>query len=906
MWRIQGVLLTAAVFVATGSDAVAKGLTVTGLRWDGRVAPLGLMQFEPRLSWVLQSDERGQKQTAYQVLVASDPALLRPGSADVWDSGKLTSAASIDVPFAGKPLQGRQRAYWTVRAWDKQDRPSPFAAPSHFEMALYDEEWQGGWIGRPAKAPGYAAVAALGDRSVVYLRKPFRLNTASKLGRVYASGFGVYELSINGQRVGDDVLAPGYTNYEKRALFQTYDVTKLLRKGDNVLGAVVAGGWCTAGLGGVVGACHDQPPRLMVQLEATLIDGTKQVVLGDESWRAHPGPIRSAHLCDGETYDARHELPGWNTAGYDDSAWSPAVLYDTKRERDLVPDAGAPMRVVQDVAAVKVSEPRPGVAVFDLGQNIVGWARLRAKVPAGATVTMKFAEALNQDGNLLTDNLQGCEATDVFTAKGGVTSTQTWEPKFTLHSFRYVEVKGLGPKPAPSTILGRVVHSEAPQTAQLESSDKRLNRLIQNIDWSLRSGFASVPTPFPAGANRAGALPQGRAIAHTSCLFRNVRTLLRKWTDDIRDAQAADATYADTAPAQRWHDGGPAAGSGGVVVPWALFECYADHQAIDRHLTSMGRWVDLVVSRSPDYVANNVPGTFAGDPGEQGARTDAALVGSAELVHAALALVQIAEQRGHSLDSYAQKYGAIAKAARAAFAKRFIKADGTLTGDTQGAYALAIGLDLVPPPLFEASAKRFISVLERDGYRVKAGVLGASYLLPALTRIGRSDLAYKVLMQPGCPSWMCAVDQGATTLWENLANTNRTTALNSFAYAGVGVWLFDAVGGIALDARAPGGAHVFVRPQVGGGLTWARARYESLYGPITTSWRMQGKAFRLKVSVPPNVTATVDLPVVGATTESGRPLDRAPGLKTLQASQGNRGATLALDSGSYDLLVEQP
>jgi alpha-L-rhamnosidase len=883
------------------------GLTVTRLRWDGRDRPLGLIQFEPRLSWALASPARAERQTAYQVLVASDPAKLVPGKADVWDSKKVASCDSINVRYGGPSPLARQRAYWTVRVWDSADRPSAFAKPSWWEMGLYDEEWEGQWIGRP-QAPGEPPDTA--DRSVTYLRKSFALPGAVERARLYASGFGAYEISLNGKRASDDILAPGFTDYEKRVLFQAYDVTALVRRGDNVIGAMVGGGWCTAGLGGRLGACGAEPPRVMVQLEVTLADGSLHKVITDMSWRSHAGPIQSAHLYDGESYDARLELRGWDTpagAAHGD-AWAPVQQYDRQKERDLVADPGPATRVTQDLKTAKVTEPRKGVYVFDLGQNIVGWARLKTRAPAGTAITLRFAEALKPDGSADLDNLAGARATDRYIARGE--GVETWEPHFAIHGFRYVEVTGLPARPAPDAITGRVVHSAMPAAGQLETSNALVNRLYANIVWSQRGAFLNVPTTGPQRAERLGSMLEARAFARTACLNADVQGLYRKWIDDIRDAQHGNAAYADTAPRVHQREGGPGAGTAGILVPWALHTCYADRTPLDAHLPSMGRFLELVKKQNPDLLWSNQRGADLGDPLELGPATDHALIGTAELAHAADALAVMARASGAALEPDARRYQAIAEGARAAFARKFLAPDGKLAGDTQTAYALALGMDLLPEGARARTGQHLAAAIERQGKHLTTGALGSAYLLPALSRIGRDDLAYALLLQETCPSWMCSVKEGATTLWERWDGWSKArgfgkspASLNHYALGAVGEWMYDAIGGIALDPLQPAGRHVFVRPRPGGGLTFARARHDSLYGPITTEWRREGKVFRLKLSVPPNATATVSLPA-GRATEGGQRPEDAVGVKVSRA--GAEGTELVVASGAYDFSVTAP
>jgi alpha-L-rhamnosidase len=879
---VFAVVVVAALLSFAPPAAAARGaLTVGRLRWDGRDRPLGFIQFEPRLGWVVSASKRGQRQTAYQILVASDPARLKPGVADVWDSNKVVSADSINVRYAGPPLQARQRAYFTVRVWDKEDRPSPFAPASWWEVGLLDEEWEGQWIGRPV-APGGAAEVF--DRSVTHLRKTFSVPKGVQRARLYASAFGVYELSINGKRAGVDVLAPGYTDYEKRVAFQAYDVTSLVRRGDNAIGALVAGGWCTAALGGRAGACGVEPPRVMAQLEIVQSDGTLLTIITDRSWKAHAGPITSSHLVDGESYDARLELPGWDTPRFDDAGWLPVAQYDRKKERDLVADPGPPIRVTEDVRPVQVTEPQKGVYVFDLGQNILGRARLRASVPPGTTIALRYGEALAPNGTIAAPGGRAGKSMDSYIARGA--GTETWEARFAVHGFRYVEVAGLRARPGLDAITGRIVQSVTPSTGRLETSDPRLDRLFKAILDAQRAAFLSVPSTGLHRDEPPGALLDGRVFAATGCLNADVMSFYRKWIDDIRDAQLPDASYTATAPTldqapsqgRARRAAGPGTAAGGVLVPWALFRCYADRTALDAHLPSMGRWLNHLRDTYPTLVWSQ-PASEPVDPRVKGPAPDPALIGTAEIGYAAESLAQMMRHAGPSLDGEARGFEELARAARAAFARTFLRPDGKLTSDTQTAYAVAIALGAVPAEARARAGAQLVAAIERAGRQPTTGLLGTAHLLPALSLIGRDDLAYRVLQEVNPES--------------------------HFAFGGVGEWMYAAIGGLALDPRAPAGRHVVVHPRPGPGLTHARARHDSLYGPIATDWRQDGKTFHLKLSVPANSTATVTLPYPGPATEGGLPLASAPGVRVIGPAAGG-GTTVTVESGSYEFAVAMP
>ncbi|HMJ55420.1 MAG TPA: family 78 glycoside hydrolase catalytic domain [Polyangiaceae bacterium] len=892
------------LFGAACNDVEGR-LDVGRLRWDGQPQPLGFIQFEPLLSWSVASPERGQRQTAYQILVASTPERLRPGSADIWDSSKVVSNESLNVPYRGPTPKARQRGYWTVRAWGKDGRPSAFAPPAWWEMGLYDEEWEGKWIGRPSRPREPRSTY---DRSVVYVRKPFVLGQRVERARLYASAFGAYEIEINGKKAGHDVLAPGFTDYEKRVLYQTHDVTDLVREGDNVIGAIVGGGWCTAALGGRSGACGHEPPRVMLQLEVTLSDGTPVIVVSDESWSSHAGPIVASHLYDGEQYDARREMPEWSTPDFDARDWQPVQQYDREKERDLVADPGPPVRPMEDLRPARVTEPSRGVYVFDFGQNIVGWVRIALAAPAGTPVTLRFGEAVRADGALYVANLRGARATDAYITRGD--GIETWEPRFALHGFRYVAIEGLPSRASLAAVTARVVHSEIDRTGTIETSDPRLNRLFANIQWSQRGAFVSVPTTGPQRDERLGSTLEAQVFALTGCLNYDVQTFYRKWMDDIRDAQLPNAAYSDSAPRVHERHGGSGAGAAGVLVPWAVHRCYADRATLDAHLPSMERWLDWVRAENPEGAWTHGLTGAAEDPLELGPPTDAALLATAEVAYTAEALAMMMRGAGPTLEPSARKFDALALDTRRAFERTFVLPDGRLRSDSQTAYAFAIAKGALVGEARARAGEHLAATVERAGRHLTTGVRGTAVLLPALSLVGRDDLAYALLLQESCPSWLCSIAEGATTLWERWDGATgargfadpASNSFNHYAFGAVGEWMFDAIGGVALDPSAPAGRHVWVRPRPGGGLTHARARYDSLYGPISTDWSLADGVFRLKVVIPAGSTATVTLPFEGRATESRVPLTRAPGVHVLAVGGGKTVA--AVESGHYDFAVE--
>lgn len=827
------------------AGAQPGSIRVTRLRWNGTERPVGDLRFDPRLEWQMESGQRGERQTAYQILVASDQAKLDAGIGDIWDSKKVSSSESLNVPYGGRDLLSRERGLWTVRVWDMADRPSAFAPAAPWEMSPWDEEVEGHWIGR-AKLPTDTALDI--ERSVTYLRQRFTVPRGFKEARLYATAFGLYEMSINGSRVGEDVLSPGYTAYHERALSQRRDVTSLLREGENVIGGVLAGGWCTASLGSSAKLCGSDPPRLRVALEVTRADGELETLESDPAWKHSSGPLLTAQLFGGESYDARRELPGWDAPGFDDSAWRAVVEYDHDIEHNVQPDPGASIRVGEDVPAVALRELGSDVYIFDLGRSIVGWARLALSARSGTSVTLRYSQSLQPDGSLEPD---AKPVIDRYVARGS--GPETWEPRFSLREFRYVELRGLGVRPALTALTGRVVRSETAPTGKLQTSSTTLNRLFSSIGEAQTRAFVSVPSFGKPRAAGQGALLEAHAFGLTPCLNRDVQRFYRKWMDDIRDAQLPSAAYTELAPAPSPRAGGAGAGVGGVLLPWAMYRCYADRSALDTHLASMGLFLSFVRDKNPDLIWRHELGADLGDPGETGAATDHALLASAELVHAASALAQMMRSGGASLAASADEYQKLSDRSREAFVRQFVLPDGRLKSDTQTAYAVAIARGALVGAARDAAAPHLVAALERARAKVTTGTLGSALILPALSLIGRDDLAYALLLR--------------------FAESQVPPAAAE--------WMYDAIGGIALDPAAPAGRHVLVRPRPCAGLTRATASYASLYGPIETEWALEGKKFRLKLQLPVGSSATVTLPF---------------GVKRV----------VEVGSGSHELETEQP
>ena len=535
---------------------------------EGFKNPIGFYDANPSFSWQLAQDGSVQRQSAYRIVAAKDPALL-PEQADLWDSGKVLSDQSVYVPYQGQELESRQRVYWQVQYWDEQDRASTWSKPAHFELGLLDNnDWQGQWI---RKVDEKTTEDAKDKKTYVpeYLRKEFSINSLIASARLFVTAKGLYEVSLNGQRVGRDFMAPGWTPYHKRIETLTYDVTKQIHQGKNALGAILGEGWYA----GLLSKRHpyypEVKPLLLLQLEITHTDGQKQTLVTDASWKAtNQGPIRFSGIYNGETYDARLEMPGWNLTDYDDSAWASVYTEAIANDLPLVPKRHYPVRITESLPTLEITEPTPGKFVFDLGQNMVGWPELTIPVKEGQTITVRMAEMLEKDGTLYTKNYRGAKSTDYYT--GAKNGTVTWHPTFTFHGYRYIELSGFpeGTQPAKSWVVGKVLNSDFPQIGHFTSSHAKLNQLQQNITWGQRGNFLDIPTDCPQRNERMGWTGDAQVFCATSLFNYDVHSFWASWLQSVREEQGPKGLIAHVVPNILHRSGSPGWGDVAVNSPW--------------------------------------------------------------------------------------------------------------------------------------------------------------------------------------------------------------------------------------------------------------------------------------------------------------------------------------------------
>jgi alpha-L-rhamnosidase len=837
---------------------------VVDLRCEYLRDPLGIDCRSPRLSWRTETEAAEWAQTAYEIDVVD----ARTG-APVWQSGRVDSHESVFVEWGGPALGARQRCEWRVRVWGPSGEPSEWSDAARFELGLLQP---GDWTARfvtPAADDG----GVTGTRPSPYLRRAFHVDGTVASARLYVSALGVYEMELNGERVGDEVLPPGWSSYDHRLRYRTHDVTELLRAGENVIGATLADGWARGFLIERRAVWTDRL-ALLAQLEVTLTDGTTTTVATDATWvTTDTGPIRAADLYMGETYDARAELDGWSTPCYDASAWAPTMVLERSLEALCAPP-GPPVRRIEELAPATVQPARSGETIVDFGQNLAGRVRLRVVGPAGTRVTLRHAEVLDKDGELEVRPLRGARATDTYVLKGDPAGEE-WEPRFTFHGFRYVGVTGWPGEFASDAVRAVVLHSDMERTGWFECSHPLVNRLHENIVWGMRGNFLDVPTDCPQRNERLGWTGDIQVFAPTAALLYDVTGVLSSWLADLAAEQTDAGVVPHVVPSVEPGMVTPTCGWGdaATIVPWELYLHSSDRDVLARQFDSMRRWVECERRAAGD------DSIWAGDwqfgdwldpkaplSDPSAARTDPDLLATAFFAYSARLLASAAAALGRDED--AERFGGLADEVVSAFRSEFATPRGRLTSETQTAYAIALEFGLLTPEQRSGAARRLAAAVRADGTALGTGFLGTPWLCPALSDVGRDKLAYALLLRERCPSWLYPVTQGATTMWERWdallpdgsIHPDDMVSFNHYAFGAIGAWLYHRVGGLAPDPEHPGWKRFRVAPQPGGGLTHASATVDTPYGIARSAWVLEGGRFELRVTVPPNTTALVSVP----------------------------------------------
>lgn len=942
------------VTLLTATVALHAALVPVNLRCEYLENPVAVDTTKPRLSWEVTSAARGQSQTAYRVLVSSSTRKLAQDIGDLWDSGKVASGRTSQIEYRGQALHSRQQVFWKVKVWDKDDLPSDWSRTACWTMALMEpSDWKAEWITFNRTAPFHTNRSELYLPPARYYRREFVPAKPVRRALWYATALGIYELELNGRKVGDAYFAPGWTDYRQRVYYQAYDVTSHIKPGPNALGAIVADGWYSGYLafGLLVGLGPNKTgrdiygctPSLMAQLELEYTDGTREIVPTDLSWKTTGlGPEREADFLMGESYDARLEMPGWSKAGFDDRQWEPvlpatisshfmAPFHDNEgrvrnmdfgfiRPARLEAYPAPPVRVTQELKPVRITSPTNNVYIFNLGQNFAGIIRLKVKGPAGTKITLRYGEMLYPDGRLMTENLRKARATDTYILKGDYRG-EVWSPRFTFHGFQYVEVTGLPHKPDLDTITGLVLHSDTPLKSSFECSDPVINRLYKNIVWTQRANFLELPTDCPQRDEREGWMGDAQIYARSATYNADVAAFYSKWLREVAEAQFDFGAYPDYCPypfmvgrggvATAWTDAG-------IIVPYTVWKVYGDTRVLERQWPSMTRFMQWRRSVAKDYLGIAHPnGNGYGDWLNLNEPTPLEYLDTIYFGYTTRLMAEMAAALGRSEE--AADYQDLFQKIRKAFTAKYVKPDGPLSVDTQTAYATAIYSGVLPEELREKAGARLAQKIQDRNFRMTTGFLGTQPLLPALSASGHHDLATRLFQSRNFPSWGFEVEQGATTIWErwdsftkeygfNGASGNQNASMNSFAHYAFGAvceWMFVTLAGI--DTARDGFRQLILKPSPPSAgsnpdnkpIHWVKASYDSINGPIHVQWRRSPGIFDYEVTLPANTTATLYLPAnrLEGVFESGKPLSKARGIKILGFE--NQRAILELGSGTY-------
>lgn len=883
-------------------------LKVQNLLVENRVNPAGIDAATPRFSWQLISDKRNVLQTAYELRVAGDAASLAKGANDQWSSGKVASDSSIYVSYKGAMLIAGKFYYWQVRVWDNQGNASAWSEPASFQMGLLTPaDWKAKWI-----EIGFAEPA---HRPSPLFRKEF--NTAKKIksATAFITAHGLYEACINGKRVGDGYLTPGWTSYNKRLQYQVYDVTNLLAQGNNAIGVMLGNGWYRGNLAwGGQKDVYGKDLALLLQLEINYTDGSTATIISDGSWKSSTGEVVNSEIYHGETIDARKAKKGWCLAGYNDAAWS-GVNVKEHNKSILIATENEPVKKHETFKPKQIVTTPKGETVIDFGQNLVGWVVVKAKGNAGDSIVIYHAEVLDKYGNFYIDNLRAAKARGVYILKGD--GEETFEPRFTFYGFRYIKIEGYTGEIKPENFTAVALYSDMPPAGTFTSSNLLLNQLQHNIQWGQNGNFLDVPTDCPQRDERLGWTGDAQAFSLTAAFNRNVRNFFSKWLKDVEADQRPNGSVPFVIPDVLGPNDNGSAGWADVatIIPWNMYQAYGDGKILQQQYNSMKAWVDYMSKNSTNDLWNK--GFHFGDwlfyrPFDdndgRSAVTDKYLIAQCFYAHSTQLLINAANVLGKTAD--AANYSALLQKIKDAFVKEYVTSTGRLVSSTQTAYVLALNFDMLPESQRTHAAQRLVDNIKSYNYHLTTGFLGTPYLCHVLSRYGHDSVSYKLLMQETYPSWLYPVKMGATTIWERWDgikpdSTFQTPGMNSFnhyAYGAIGDWMYRNITG--LNEQSPGYKNIIIKPKPGGGLHHAAATLQTPYGKLSSGWKTgDGGSLVLDVEVPANTTATIYIPAANADaiTEGGKKLSAQ---KDLQAGSVENGfVAVKAGSGKYQFVV---
>lgn len=871
-------LLSGAAYSQLPAPKGNAKLMVTDLKTEHQKNPVGVDQPAPRLSWKINSGLRNIMQTNYQIRVAKDEASLLSARDLTWDSGDQKSDASVLIPYGGPALEPSTRYYWQVKVKDNKGRQSAWSAVHFWQTGLMDtENWTAKWI--------TSAVTDTVQAPSPMFRKEFAIEKVIKSAVLYITAHGLYEAQLNGKRVGDDYMAPGWTSYHKRLLYQSYDVTRMLKNGANVIGFTLGDGWYRGYL------AFDRRRNFYgnkvsgrAQLQVTYTDGSRKIIETDESWKYNVGPIRLSDLYNGEVYDARQEKEGWSAPGYENDTWKAVQVIPAGKEA-IVSSISPLAKKHEQFKVIKVIKTPKGETVLDFGQNLVGWVQFKLSATAGTSIQLEHGEVLDKEGDFYNANLRHARQSVSYIFKGK--GIESYEPHFTYQGFRYVKVSGLSAQINPADFMAVAVYANMDTTGSLQTSNALLNQLQHNIQWGQKGNFMDVPTDCPQRDERLGWTGDAQVFFRTAAFNMDVSGFFTKWMKDVAADQFSDGNIPFVVP--NVLDNGSAGSAGwsdvATIIPWNMYLAYGDKDILVNQYPSMKGWVDYMVGKSRNDLWNT--GFHFGDwlfyrPADdndgRSAITDKYLIAQCFYAHSTQLLINAAHVLGNKDDE--TKYTDILDKIKKAFVKEYMTPSGRLVSGSQTAYVLALNFDMLPENLRQQAVDFLVNNINSYGDHLTTGFLGTPYLCQVLTRFGRTDVAYKLLLQESYPSWLYPVKMGATTIWERWDGIKpdgsfQTTDMNSFnhyAYGAIGDWMYRVMAGLDSDDSGPGYKKVIIAPHPGGQLSHASAKLETVYGLTASEWQIENGKFKLKVTIPPNATALIKLPGAAKAniTESGK------------------------------------
>jgi alpha-L-rhamnosidase len=893
MKRLLLLMLTFSVIsLLTAGQTGVKNLLTENL-----ADPVGLDVTTPRFTWQLVSEKRNVTQAAYEIKVMS-------GKTVVWNSGRIVTPQSVYVTYAGIPLLSGRKYNWQVRIWDNAGNASAWSEHASFQMAFLSiSDWKAQWI-----EPGYTEDPV--TRPSPLMRKQFALAKKVASATAYITAHGMYEAQLNGARIGDAYLTPGWTVYSKRLQYQVYDVTAMLKTGENVLGVMLGNGWYRGILGWTDNInIYGKDIALLCQVDITYSDGTMESIISDGSWKSSTGSVRYSEIYNGEIQDARLEKAGWTKPGYNDNEWSDVKVANHPMNV-LVATWNEPVRKQETIVPIKIFKTPAGEQVIDFGQNLVGWVQMKVTGKAGDKVILSHAEVLDKAGNFYTENLRQAKAQNTYILKGQV--GEIFEPHFTWQGFRFLKIEGYPGEIKAENFKAIVLYSDMKPTGTFTTSDAMINQLQHNIQWGQKGNFLDIPTDCPQRDERLGWTGDAQAFSRTAAFNMNVNSFFAKWMRDV-EADQVEGKVPFVVPNVLGTGAVNSTGWADVatIVPWNMYLVYGDKELLERQYGSMKAYVESIRKVARDDLWNS--GFHFGDwlfyrPDDdndgRAAVTDKYLIAQCFYAHSVQLLINAAGVLGKSDD--AAFYGLLLQKIKEAFVREYMTPSGRLVSGTQTAYVLALNFDMLPESLRQQAADRLIENINSYNH-LTTGFLGTPYLCHVLTRFGHTDLAYQLLLRKDYPSWLYPVTMGATTIWERWDgqkpdSTFQTPGMNSFnhyAYGAIGDWMYRVMAGLDTYEDGVGYRHSRIKPHIGGGFTHASATLDTYYGSLVSSWKVDGDKLTMDVVIPPNTTSTVYVPTSDAAQimEGGKALSAVKEIQVVGSEEGY--VVLKLGSGRY-------